>query len=201
MTAQNRTQSVAIAILAAGAGARFGGGKLDAEVGGRRLGSYALAAVLQLGVPKIVVGRPVPEFANEAMALGEAQLLKNRRADEGLGTSVALAAMQASAAGAHALLLLAADMPLVSTATLRKLAEKCLPGRPAAVTYPDGSGGIPACFPADWFPALAGLTGDQGAGALLRAAKSLALIEVPPEELSDVDTAGDLAALATKHRL
>lgn len=201
MSAQNPIQFLAMAILAAGAGARFGGGKLDAEVGGRRLGSYALGAVRQLGIPKIVVGRPVPEFANEAMALGEAQLLKNRRADEGLGTSVALAAMQASAAGAQALLLLAADMPLVSIATLRKLIDATAPGRPAAVTYPNGSGGIPACFPADWFPALAGLTGDQGAGGLLRAAESVDLIEVPPEELSDVDTAGDLAALAAKHRL
>jgi CTP:molybdopterin cytidylyltransferase MocA len=191
---------LAIAILAAGAGARFGGGKLDAEVAGKLLGSYAVEAARPLGVPKIVVARPVPEFANEAMALGDAQLLKNKRADDGLGTSVALAALQALAAGADALLLLAADMPLVTTVNLRKLAEACAPGRPAAVAYPDGSPGIPACFPSDWFAALAGLEGDKGAGALLREA-DVTLIEVPHEELADIDTAEDLSTLAARHRL
>jgi molybdenum cofactor cytidylyltransferase len=192
---------LAIAVLAAGAGERFGGGKLDAEVAGKRLGSYALEAVLPLGMPKIVVGHPPPEFANEAMACGQAQLLKNRRAEEGLGTSVALAAMQASAAGAGALLLLAADMPQVTTATLGKLVDATAPGRPAAIAYPDGSAGIPACFPADWFPALAGLSGDKGAGVLLREAQDITLIEAHPEELADVDTAEDLAAFAARHRL
>ncbi|HEX7709318.1 MAG TPA: NTP transferase domain-containing protein [Sphingomonadaceae bacterium] len=191
---------LAIAILAAGAGARFGGGKLDAPVAGRLLGGYAVEAARPLGVPKIVVGRPVPEFANQAMALGDAQLLKNTRAGEGLGTSVALAALQAAAAGAEALLLLAADMPRVTTATLRKLAEACAPGRPACVAYADGSAGIPACFPADWFAALARLEGDRGAGALLRDAPVLSVTEVSPDELADVDTAEDLAALAARHR-
>lgn len=192
--------NLAIAILAAGAGARFGGGKLDAEVAGKLLGSYAVEAARPLGVPKIVVGRPTPGFANEAMALGDAQLLRNKRADEGLGTSVALAALQAMAAGTDALLLLAADMPLVTTTTLRKLTEACAPRRPAAVAYPDRTPGIPACFPADWLPALARLEGDQGAGALLRGA-DVALVKAPAAELADVDTAEDLATLAAKHRL
>jgi molybdenum cofactor cytidylyltransferase len=191
---------LAIAILAAGKAARFGGGKLDADVAGKLLGSYAVEAARPLGVPKIVVGRPAPEFANEAMALGEARLLKNKRADEGLGTSVALAALQALAARADALLLLAADMPLVTTATLRKLVDAVAPEKPAAVAYPDGSAGIPACFPADWFAALAALEGDKGAGALLRET-DVTLVEVPHEELADVDTAEDLATLAARHRL
>lgn len=200
MSGEAPPRHLAIAVLAAGAGTRFGGGKLDVPVAGRLLGSYAVEAARPLGVSKIVVGRPVPEFANEAMALGDAQLLKNKRADEGLGTSVALAAMQAAAAGAPALLLLAADMPLVTTATLRKLVKACAGGRPAAAVYPDGSFGIPACFPADWFAALAGLEGDKGAGALLLAA-DVAAVKVPAAELADVDTAEDLAALAARHRL
>jgi CTP:molybdopterin cytidylyltransferase MocA len=201
MSATEPTPDLAIAILAAGSGRRFGGGKLDAEVAGRRLGSYALEAALPLGKPKIIVSRPVPEFANEAMACGVAQILTNKRAEEGLGSSVALAAMQASAAGAEALLLLAADMPMVTTASLRKLVEATVPGSPACVAYPDGSPGIPACFPADWFPALAGLEGDRGAGALLREASKVTLVEVHPEELADVDTEEDLAGLKARHRL
>ncbi|HSG33346.1 MAG TPA: NTP transferase domain-containing protein [Sphingomonadaceae bacterium] len=192
---------LAIAILAAGKADRFGGGKLDANLAGKRLGSYAVEAALPLGLPKIVVACPPPEFASEALACGEAQLLRNKRADEGLGTSVALAAMQASAAGAEALLLLLADMPQVSSGTLSKLVENCSPERPAAVEHHDGRAGIPACFPADWFPRLAGLTHDHGAGGLLNEATNVALVRVDPSELVDIDTQADLSALETRHRL
>jgi len=51
---------LAIAILAAGGATRFGGGKLDAELLGKPLGRHALDAALALGIPKIVVGRPIP---------------------------------------------------------------------------------------------------------------------------------------------
>jgi len=192
---------LAIAVLAAGKADRFGGGKLDADLAGQRLGSYAVEAAAALGVPKIVSGLPVPQFAGDAMALGLAQVLKNRRADEGMGTSVALAAMQASVAGAEALLLLAADMPMVTTETLRKLAEAVAPDCPAASAYPDGSAGIPACFPASWFAALARLEGDKGAGQLLREAETVRLVEVPPEELADIDTPADFAVLKARHVL
>ena len=192
---------LAIAILAAGTGSRFGGHKLDAELAGRMIGTYAVEAAATLGVPKIVSSLPLPEFAAEAMACGEAQILKNKDAGEGLSASVALAAIQASAAGAHALLLVAADMPMVTAATLQKLADAVAPGVPACASYGEGRPGIPACFPADWFAKLASLTGDQGAGMLLRDADSVTLIEVQHEELADVDTAKDLAALRAQHRL
>ncbi|WEK47754.1 MAG: NTP transferase domain-containing protein [Candidatus Andeanibacterium colombiense] len=184
---------LAIAILAAGSARRFGGGKLDAELNGRPLGSYAVAAVRALGKPKIMVGRPIPDFASAALALGEATLLKNRRAEEGLGTSVALAAMQASAAGADALLLLAADMPLVRAETLAALVA-AVGEHPSAVLHPDGHPGIPACFPPGWYAKLAGLEGDQGAGKLLRDAE-VTLVEVGPDELRDVDRPEDLSGI------
>jgi len=187
---------LAIAILAAGSATRFGGGKLDVELGGMPLGLYAVGAARGLGRPKIVVGRPIPGFASEALALGEATLLKNKRAEEGIGTSVALSAMQAAAAGADALLLLAADMPLVKPETLAALVA-AVSDRPSAVLHPDGHAGIPACFPPSWFPKLAGLEGDQGAGMLLREAE-VALVEVSPNELRDVDRPEDLAEILRK---
>lgn len=195
------TPSLAIAILAAGSSSRFGGGKLDADLAGKRLGSYAVEAALPLGKPKLVTGPTAPEFANEAMACGDAQILKNRRTEEGLATSVTLAAMQAAAAGSEALLLLAADMPLVTSASLRKLVDAVIPGRPAAAAHPEDGAGIPACFPADWFPALAALAGDKGAGTLLREAPNVTLVKLPHDELADVDTAEELAALRARHKL
>lgn len=185
---------LAIALLAAGSATRFGGGKLDADLRGKPLGQHALDAALALdqGAVWVVVDDPPPAFARAA---DHADLIRNPDAAEGLGTSVALAARRADEGGAMALLLLAADMPLVSEATLRRLVDACAPGVPSAVLHPDGHPGVPACFPRDWFAALQSLTGDRGAGALLRGSDKWRAIAVPAGELADVDTADDLAKL------
>jgi CTP:molybdopterin cytidylyltransferase MocA len=185
---------LAIALLAAGKASRFGGGKLDAELRGKRLGRHALDAALALdqGPVLVVVGDPVPAFAAEA---GQVELVANARASEGLGTSVALAARHADRSGAMALLLLAADMPLVNGHTLRRLVDACAPGIASAVRHADGHPGVPACFPREWFAELQALVGDRGAGALLRGSDKVRIIAVPAEELADVDTQQDLAQL------
>lgn len=179
--------SLAVALLAAGGATRFGGGKLDADCAGRPLGRWALDAAS--GVPHerlgVVIGEPVPEFARGC------ELLVNERAAEGLGTSAALAARWA--AGSDALLILLADMPMVSTATLARLAEA---DGPAAVAYPGNKPGAPACFPAELFAALEALTGDCGAARVLRGLPNLRLIETSAEELRDVDRPEDLADVA-----
>lgn len=184
-----------IALLAAGRASRFGGGKLDADLRGKRLGRHALDTALALdqGAALVVVSEPVPAFAAEAGELAE--LLVNPHAADGLGTSVALAARHAEAQGSMALLLLAADMPLVSGTTLRRLVNACAPGMAAAVRHSDSYPGIPACFSREWFGRLQGLTGDQGAGKLLRGSDRVQAIAVPARELTDVDTARDLARL------
>lgn len=194
---------VTIAILAAGKAERFGGGKLDAELGNWPLGYYAVDAALdcELGQPLIVAGDPVPLFAGEADRRGRARLVLNPDADEGLATSVAMAARAADEAGSEVVVLMLADMPHVSATTLLSLIEACAPKKPAAVRHEDGRPGIPACFPRDYFDALRQLKGDRGAGELLRRARHIALIDIPRSELTDVDTEEDLAALRAQHRL
>ncbi|OJW60025.1 MAG: hypothetical protein BGO57_05125 [Sphingomonadales bacterium 63-6] len=186
---------LAIALLAAGSARRFGGGKLDADLAGKRLGRHALDAVLALGrgTPLIVVGPKAAAFAQEAETEGLANPIVNSQALEGLGTSVALAARHAAEAGAEKLLLLAADMPLVSAATLGALIDACT-DTPACVRHSDGHPGIPACFPAASFAALAALGGDKGAGALLRSG-DVAVLDIDPRELRDVDTVAELEKL------
>jgi len=181
--------SLAIALLAAGGATRFGGGKLDAMLAGKPLGQWALEAALAVAPERLalVVADPAPAFARKAGC----ELLVNRRAADGLGTSAALAARWA--VGSDALLLMLADMPLVTAATLDKLAAA---GGPAAVSYPGGKPGAPACFPAALFPALADLAGDVGAAHVLRGLSGVTLVEVPPHELRDVDRPEDLAEAA-----
>jgi CTP:molybdopterin cytidylyltransferase MocA len=177
--------NLAIALLAAGGATRFGGGKLDADCAGKPLGRWALEAALAVPHERlaVVVGDPAPEFARGC------ELLVNERAAEGLGTSAALAARWAR--GSDALLIVLADMPLVSPGTLRKLAAAA---GPAAAAYPGGKPGAPACFPAALFPLLEALTGDSGAAQVLRGLPGV-LIATSPEELHDVDRAEDLAAI------
>jgi CTP:molybdopterin cytidylyltransferase MocA len=179
--------NLAIAILAAGGATRFGGSKLDAMLAGRPLGRWALDAALAVPHERlaVVVTDSAPVFTQGC------ELLLNPHAEDGLGTSAALAARWAE--GSDALLILLADMPLVSSGTLRKLAAA---KGPAAVAYPGGRPGAPACFPAALFPALEDLTGDGGAAQVLRGLEKVTLIETPDDELRDVDRPEDLADVA-----
>ena len=185
---------LAIAILAAGSARRFGGGKLDAELAGKPLGRWAFDAARAVEHERlaVVVGDPVPEFAREAWC----KLLVNPLAEEGLGTSAALAARWAAETGSGALLVLLADMPLVAPDTLRRLAGTALSGKPAAVAYQGRRPGAPACFPAFFFPVLEDLAGDAGAAQVLRGRTDVTLIEAADEELRDVDRPEDLAVIA-----
>lgn len=183
---------LAIAILAAGRARRFGGGKLDAELAGKPLGRWALDAARGVEHERlaVVATDPAPLFARAAGC----ELLINRRADQGLGTSVAVAARWAAESGSDALLILLADMPLVSLTTLDKLSE--FAGTPAAVAYPGGRPGVPACFPAVLFPALERLTGDAGAAQVLHGLPEVRIVETPESELCDVDRPEALADIA-----
>ena len=187
---------LAIAILAAGGATRFGGGKLDADLAGKRLGCHVLDTVLSLnlGTPIIITSDIPPAFAREAALHGLAALLPNRRSADGLGSSVALAATHAIRTEASGLLVVLADMPLISPGTLAHLAA--ISGRASAVRHADGQPGIPACFPPDWFADLQNLGGERGASALLRERKDVQVLAVAPHELSDVDTPDQLAGVA-----
>jgi CTP:molybdopterin cytidylyltransferase MocA len=190
-------KDVAIAILAAGEARRFGGGKLDARIAGRPLGRFAVDSALaaNLGRPSIVVSPAAPDFAVRAADEGLVDLLVNSRPDAGIATSIAVAARSAAETGRSGLLLMLADMPLVSPGSLERLAAAVAYGRPSAVRHADARAGIPACFPRDMFEALQRLHGDRGAAALLRASRDVAVVEIDPSELRDVDTPGDLVAV------
>ena len=174
---------VCVAVLAAGLGTRFGGDKLDAPCAGKPLGRWALDAATGAGLkPGLLVTGP------DGVGFGQGwTTLINPQPEIGLGSSLALAASLALASGKDALLVLLADMPLVTGAYLRRLAGH---RAPAATRQPDGHAGVPALLDGRLIAAAAQLTGDRGAGPLLRGA---ALLEPPRGMLRDVDTPEDLA--------
>lgn len=174
-----------IAVLAAGAGSRFGGGKLMAPCAGKPLGQWALDAALALGPPVVWIGSQ----ASLAIAEGRCETLANPFPRRGIGHSLALAAGLAQPRGAQTLLIVLADMPLVDTQLLAALLEL---GASAACTHPDGAPGVPALLSASLFPALLDLRGDRGAGSLLRGLTGLKRIDPGEQCLLDVDTPADL---------
>ena len=172
-----------VAVLAAGRGTRFGGGKLEAMCAGRPLGRGILDAGVDAGLVRgvIVTGRDGADFAD-----GWTRLI-NPEPEAGLGSSLALAAKLALARNARSLLVLLADMPLITPGYLRELAAA---PAPAATRQPDGHAGVPARLNHALMVKVTKLTGDSGAGPLLRKAR---LLDPPPGMLRDVDTAEDLA--------
>lgn len=179
-----------VAVLAAGSARRFGGGKLDAPLAGKPLGRWSLDAVGAAGLPGglLISGPDGVAFADGAGW----EILPNPRADQGLGTSLALAACTALERDARALLVLLADMPLIDPAFLAEIGAVT---PPAATCYPDGDVGVPALFGQAQLPALAELTGDHGAAALLALLDGITVLAPPKDMLRDVDRPEDLAAM------
>ena len=176
-----------VAVLAAGRASRFGGGKLDAMLAGRRVGQWALDALEAAGLAPgvIVTGPDASAFAEESGW----RLTTNPDPQKGLGTSLAIAARQTDGPLLRAL----ADMPLVPSSHFAALLQhKC-----AATAWPGGKSGVPALFPDAILPKLRTLSGDQGAGPLLTAMADLALIEAPAEALLDIDRPEDLPRAET----
>lgn len=177
-----------VAVLAAGLASRFGGGKLDADLGGKPLGQWALDAVVAAGLEPglIVVGPQVPAFADAAHGWA---LLPNTAPEAGLGTSVALAVREAEALDLDVLLLLA-DMPLLDPAHLKRLRQSAAN---AATAWPDGRLGVPALICRKDLCGFRDLAGERGAGPLLAKLHDLETVSAPPGMLADVDRPEDLA--------
>lgn len=174
---------LALVLLAAGRGERFGGDKLVALLNGKPLARHAgdMLSAFPFHTHIAVCGTSTPVLPGyHIIALDSADAPQSR--------SLALGVAAAQAAGARAVLVALADMPLVPPEHIAALVEafdgNVIASRVGDVAMP------PAIFGAGHFPALMVLTGDRGGAALLRDAPALPL----PEFASlDVDRPEDLA--------
>ena len=183
-------------VLAGGAGARFGGGKLTHPWRGGALIDGALAAAFAAPARTVTVVTGADkgvESAARAFAerTGEAARLRIVHCEghaEGMGATLrtGIASLPLDAAGAFVFL---GDMPAIPAAILPALAAALAAGAPAAAPRYDGQRGHPVLFSAALFRQLRALTGDQGARDVLRAlGGGLALVETDdPGVLFDVD--------------
>jgi molybdenum cofactor cytidylyltransferase len=176
---------IALVLLAAGQGKRFGGGKLAAQLGGKPVACHAAAMLgaLPFAARFAVVSPQTPDLAPlgfTALTLDPPGAPQSR--------SLAIGVLAAQVMGARAVLVALADMPLVTAAHIQTLTAN-FDGNLIASSA-QGHLMPPAIFAAAHFPALTALTGDRGAGSLLTGAPS---VEMAPREALDIDYPEDLA--------
>lgn len=190
-------------VLAAGAGRRFGGGKLLAAWGaaGAPLIEAALAAAFAAPVRsvRLVWGADprVPLAARHWVATrpDAARLRLVEAHAHGQGLSASLKAGLADLPGdSHGVLVFLGDMPRIPVAVLTPLAGAIAGGALAAAPWFQGRRGHPVALAPSLFERLARLEGDQGAGPLLKdLGDAVARISAPDDGvLFDVDQPQDL---------
>lgn len=198
-------QGARAVVLAAGAGRRFGGGKLHALYQGKPLLSYVLDVVGAARQRGLIDGGHVVIAAGDdrAAALVNAAGLEstiNRAPELGLSHSLGLglAEVQGSA-GTGAALIFLGDQPLVRLEVVEALIGRWR-GGDAAVIRPRYHGrpdvpGHPALLTREVWQAHRRLHGDQGFASLFGAGSfKVGLVDVPGDN-PDIDTMADLAGL------
>jgi len=183
-------------VLAAGAGARFGGRKLLAPWRGGVLleGALAAARAAPVRAVTLVTGADAEDVATAASAFDPALRIVHAP-DHAEGMAASLRAGIASlAADAQAAFVFLGDMPRVPHAVLQPLADAVAGGAAAAAPAFEGRRGNPVVLSRALFPAVLALTGDAGArGVLSGLGGGLVLVDAPDDGvLFDVDRPADL---------
>lgn len=149
-------------LLAAGSATRFGAPKLLHTLpDGVAIGVAAANALLQAVPDTIAVVQPGDRALIDAFTQIGMKVVENMRADEGMGTSLAVAVNATADAGGWMIAL--ADMPWIQSATITSLVDLLNNGASIVAPVYQGQRGHPVGFSARWQQPLRGLSGDRGA--------------------------------------
>jgi len=187
-------------ILAAGESARMGTPKQLLLVGGQPLLLRAVEAALASPAwPVVVVLGAHEEKIRPLLARRPVLIAENPAWSEGMAASIRAGVMtlQQFSRQLDAALVALCDQPAFSVDTIAQLvAAQRATGRSIVAARYAGRHGAPALFLAEHFPALAALTGEEGARALLNGSPDrIAAVDLPALAL-DLDTPEDFAAAA-----
>jgi molybdenum cofactor cytidylyltransferase len=191
---------VAAIVLAAGRGTRFPSGpKLLALLNGRPLVCHVVeAAVTSSADPVIVVTGHRADEIEASLEGVPIKSVRNPAFAEGLSTSLK-AGFAALPPHTKAAVVLLGDMPLIKASLIDTLVTGWRAmGEPAAlVPTVNGQRGNPVVLSHDLNGLILGLSGDTGAGPILRGRPDV--MECPvddPAILRDVDTSDDLGTMS-----
>ena len=187
---------VSAVVLAAGAGSRFGGGKLLAKFGGQPLIASVLDSLQGAPVDEVivVVGSDAERLREVCERYG-VRTVDNEDWEQGQSTSV-LAGLRAC--GGEAAVVLLGDQPFVGAVAAGRLVAAFAEGAKIAVATYSGKRRNPVLFSREVWPLLeAELAGDEGARSVLQRHPEL-VVEVPCDGVGDpvdVDTKEELRRL------
>ncbi len=191
-------EAIGAVILAAGGSTRLGQPKQLLTHHGETLVRHAASAALAAGcLPTVIVtGEEHVQIAKELTGL-DVQMRHHPHWERGIGSSIRAGVEQAllHQPALDALLIMVCDQPFVSVDLLVALiAARAKAGSKAAACTYAGTIGVPALFDRALFPALAGLSDEQGAKAILCAMEGeIARVEFPAGAI-DIDTPADSRA-------
>ncbi|MFI5262347.1 MAG: NTP transferase domain-containing protein [Candidatus Limnocylindrales bacterium] len=196
---------VAAVVLAAGAGSRFGGGKLLASLEGRPILQHVLDALAAAGLTNVVVVLGDDAEAMEtALHWRSARRVRNPDPARGLASSLQVglaAAEEGSGASRDAALIVLGDQPELRAEAIEAILSAGDGTHAIVPRYEHDRGRNPVLLPAGLWRVARGLSGDQGLGAWLVAhpehVREVALSGANP----DVDRRADLAELAWARRV
>jgi molybdenum cofactor cytidylyltransferase len=184
--------SVAI-VPAAGKGERFGGAKLVALVQGEVLIDRTLRSLIDAGVDRIVVVMAPGAALDGSRTLADPRVRRVVNEDPSRGMFSSIQAGLLFDEG-DSILVLPADMPFVSSATVAGVIDACARGRRIVIPVHQGRRGHPVAFPRDLRRAILDAPSDSTLKDAL-AATGAARFELEVEDggvLRDVDQREDL---------
>jgi len=181
------------AVLAAGAGARFGATKQLAPLDGRPLVAHVVATACAAGLDPVhvVVGHDAERVA---AAVPGAVVVDNAAAADGQATSLAAAVTAATGTDATVLVVLLADEPGVTTTAIAAVVAAQAGGATVARAVYDDRPGHPVAFDRSVWAQLLEVTGDRGAQQLFDRLP-VTPVRVAGPAPTDIDTPADLTAL------
>lgn len=184
--------TVAGVVLAAGRGRRFGATKQLAELDGRPLVRHVVDTALAAGLDPVlvVVGHDADRV--RAVLPAQVEVVPNPDHATGQASSLRAAVAAATAHPADALVVLLADQPGITPASVRAVTAARADGTPVVRAVYDDGPGHPVLFARAVWPDLARVVGDAGARQLLDDL-SVSHVRVPGPRPPDVDRPEDLA--------
>jgi len=181
-------------LLAAGAGTRFGGDKLMHRLPDGTPMAVAAAMALRPACDRLVaVLRPGSDDLAACLVKAGCEVVWCPEAEAGMGHS--LAAGVRAMADASGWVVALADMPFITCASHKLVADNLRAGASLVATQFKGRQGHPVGFSNIWLQQLSMMTGDQGGKTILKA-HLRDLVLCPVEDAGvvwDIDCWEDLA--------
>lgn len=184
------SNSVSLILLAAGESSRFGDEKLCSNFRGKPLLQWSLDNLKNVGVlNKFLIIKP--GFELNRFDTGSFKILINGDYRKGISTSIVRGLCECAEERTGIVLMLA-DMPLVSGEDVEFLLESLLPEDEMVSFAYDGRKGFPTFIAKKLFPELLKITGDRGAFQLVKNGRAkIREIEGSERNVFDIDSPED----------